>query len=375
MKNLTNQLPNRYKWVDYARGISILLVVYRHVFEGLKRNGANAADYSFLETMNLFFFSFRMPLFFVIAGFFVQAGFAKRGIGGYVKHRAATILYPFVLWGFVQITLQLLFSGVTNSQRSAVDYLNLFIFPREIDQFWYLLALFNVSALYVIVTSTLKLKNNQQLMVGIFLYLLGMLVDYFGWSIGFAYDILHYYIFLAVGEFVSEFLFKRETLEKMSSTKYVAFGLPLFVAAQYLFLNINQRHNSFIYVEKYLSVLFLFIALVGVFYMLCLSMFLARTFKESWLSFIGRHSLQIYVLHVIVSSACRTVLVKFLGINSFPLLLVLCITVAVIVPVIIEMAANKLGMHYLFSLAKYEKKDSAVQQNKGVQEMSQSLQS
>src|SRR5690606_33386494 len=54
----------RYPWVDYARGITIILVVYRHVFEGLGEEVAEA--YPALEYFNTFFFSFRMPLFFMI---------------------------------------------------------------------------------------------------------------------------------------------------------------------------------------------------------------------------------------------------------------------------------------------------------------------
>ena len=51
----------RYDWVDYAKGIAIFLVVYRHSYLGLKLSGIDTTDYMYLEYGNIMFFSFRMP--------------------------------------------------------------------------------------------------------------------------------------------------------------------------------------------------------------------------------------------------------------------------------------------------------------------------
>ena len=52
--------PKRVNWIDYARGIAIILVVYRHAFEGLKESGIPVGKYFFLEYANIFLFSFKI---------------------------------------------------------------------------------------------------------------------------------------------------------------------------------------------------------------------------------------------------------------------------------------------------------------------------
>ncbi|HVX24697.1 MAG TPA: acyltransferase family protein, partial [Parafilimonas sp.] len=61
--NLPALEKSRLHWVDYLKGIAILLVVYRHSLLGIQSSGIYAPAY--LENANLVFFSFRMPLFFM----------------------------------------------------------------------------------------------------------------------------------------------------------------------------------------------------------------------------------------------------------------------------------------------------------------------
>src|SRR6478735_8668431 len=139
---------SRYPWIDYVRGISIILVVYRHVFEGLVNVGIGSISYPVLKYTNIFFFSFRMPLFFIVSGMFVTLSLSRKGIRSYINKRFDTIFYPLLIWGTIHITLQLLFSKYINAQRTPFDYINLIINPRQIEQFWYLNALFFVGILY-----------------------------------------------------------------------------------------------------------------------------------------------------------------------------------------------------------------------------------
>ncbi|RYF80999.1 MAG: acyltransferase, partial [Chitinophagaceae bacterium] len=142
--------PARLSWMDYARGIAIILVAYRHVFEGAKEAGIAVQQYEFLEYFNIFFYSFRMPLFFIISGVFITRSLQKRGLKAYTENRARTVLYPYFVWGFLQLSLQMVFTRFTNGHPTAWSYFNLFYQPREIAQFWYLYALFNVSLLYAL---------------------------------------------------------------------------------------------------------------------------------------------------------------------------------------------------------------------------------
>ena len=58
---------NRLGWIDYVRGICIILVCYRHCFDGLKEANLPVSDYPVLQVLNVCFYSFRMPLFFIVS--------------------------------------------------------------------------------------------------------------------------------------------------------------------------------------------------------------------------------------------------------------------------------------------------------------------
>ena len=71
----------RFGWIDYDRGISIILVTYRHCFEGLERAGIDFKSFPVFEYINVFFFfGFRMPLFFIASGIFISSSMRKKGM-------------------------------------------------------------------------------------------------------------------------------------------------------------------------------------------------------------------------------------------------------------------------------------------------------
>src|SRR6218665_131006 len=197
-------MPNtkyvRLNWIDYARGIAIILVAYRHVFEGAKLSGINVHKYPWLEYANIFFYSFRMPLFFIVSGIFISSSVFKRGIARYVGGRLKTILYPYFVWGALQLILQMIFADYANSKPSPSSLLHLFYLPREVAQFWYLFALFNVSMLYLFTRFVLKIPPAVNLLLGILLFYLSSIVYQQNIQLFFLSDIMHYYVFFAIGD-------------------------------------------------------------------------------------------------------------------------------------------------------------------------------
>lgn len=344
----------RFLWLDYAKGIAILLVLYRHVFEGIKRAGIQVQQYSFLEHANIALFSFRMPLFFIISGIFIAKSLQKRGLQRFIETKAKTILYPYFLWGALQITLQILLSGYVNADRSVRDYTYLFYLPRMLEQFWYLYALFNVTVIYAVLKVKLKLQPNVQAAIGLVLFYLSAVATQQKLDLGFAGDILHYYIFFAVGDMLGASLNKPEAEHTYGSLKWFVILLPLFVIAQYYFLttNLSYAKMKYMYVEFYQPVLFLVIALTGCFFMINVSFWLQKADRLVWLRKIGFYSLYIYVAHVLASSATRLMLTKALGINHVLILLPAGIFMGCLLPVLLYKLAIKAGAYWLFTLEK-----------------------
>lgn len=76
---------NRINWVDQVKGITIFLVVYGH-------------NFPFNEK---YIYSFHMPLFIMVAGFFHPTVSAL----SHIKKRATSILVPYFLWSFILFAL------------------------------------------------------------------------------------------------------------------------------------------------------------------------------------------------------------------------------------------------------------------------------
>ncbi|PWT97808.1 MAG: hypothetical protein C5B52_13260 [Bacteroidetes bacterium] len=358
-KNILDGGKNRLAWIDYARGIAIILVLYRHVFEGIKQAGINVTRWMGLEHANIVFFSFRMPLFFIVSGVFMGGSLSKRGIGGFILNKAKLILYPYVLWASLQITLQLVFSKYVNGDRKVSDYLYILYAPREIEQFWYLYALFNVTILYALVKVKLNLKPIYQFILGAVMYYLSTWLVRHKIETYFIYDILHYYVFFAVGELIADSIRKKETIAILSSWKTVLILLPFFCVSQYYFLtaNLNSGLARYSFVEENQPTIYALIALTGCTFVVCVCHILQRLEIGKWLRVVGYHSLYIYVSHVIIIAATRVFLSRALGINYVPLLLILGIISGLFFTILFYQLAMKMGFWWLYSLEKPKAKN------------------
>lgn len=343
----------RQKWIDYARGIAIILVVYRHVFEGIKNSDLPVLNYIYYEHANTLFFSFRMPLFFVVSGMFVTTSLAKRGIKRFIENKARTILYPYFVWGALQITIQIVLSNWVNSHRTVNDYLFLFYLPRELEQFWYLYALFNVAVLYAFFRVALKFNALQNVGLGILFYALCAYIGRESLNFGFITDILHYYLFYAIGDLVGRFIRDKNNLGLLESWKLPALLLIPFIFTQWYFLQRNLMHSAghYDFVENFEPVRYVLIALTGCAFVIAVSFSLQRLRWVQWLHVLGSLSLYIYVAHVMALAGTRIFMVKVLGITYVPALLFIGIAMGLVLPVLAFRLAERLKIPWIFSLA------------------------
>jgi fucose 4-O-acetylase-like acetyltransferase len=307
---------SRLPWIDYAKGIAIILVVYRHIMIGLQRAGLEVNQYYVMA--NEVVFTFRMPLFFLLAGFFIRKSIGKRSIGEFISTKFNTILYPYLLWAFIQVTIQILISQYTNASRSFVDYLYILYKPRALDQFWYLYALFNTSLLYLFLFKVLK--GSRIAIFGLAL-IFHYLSDFLN-EIQLIHDALYYFLFLAVGDSIADFVLRESNKRLFSSSRLTLVLLPLFGFCQWLWFNYELNIFG-------LAI----IALVGCAFIVNISFKLQNSNAFSWLRYVGFYSLYIYVLHVIVSGGVRTFLISVLGLSNTTILLITGIFFAVIIPI------------------------------------------
>lgn len=89
---------NRVAWIDYAKGLSIILVVNMHSTLGVEAS-LNAT--SFAGQIVAFAGAFRMPLFFIIAGLFLNRSI-KEGWVEFLDKKLVHFAYFYFLWSFIQ---------------------------------------------------------------------------------------------------------------------------------------------------------------------------------------------------------------------------------------------------------------------------------
>lgn len=337
MQNKKNN-SGRFSWVDIAKGIAIILVVYRHVLIGIKRSGLVVEPY--LLQINEMVYSFRMPLFFILSGFFFARSAAKRGRGEFVTYKLSSLVYPYLVWAVIQVSIQILLSDYTNANRGLKDYLYILIQPRAIDQLWFLFALFNVTLFIFLLREILKV--NRWVVLGI--SLVAVYGSTFVKNYSLIHDLLFYMPYFVIGDLVSEEVLSPEFQRRLSSMAGLLIMLPIFAFSQWYWLN-----HPDINVYGFGAV-----AAFGSFFIIAVAL---RIGGQNWtkiLALVGKHSLQVYLAHVLFSSAFRMLFTKGLGIDNVYLLLFLGLTTGVAFPILLAMTGKKImPVNWLFSPPKF----------------------
>jgi Predicted membrane protein len=329
----------RLQWVDYARGLAIMLVVYRHVVIGVTRTGLDITPAMF--NIQEVFFNFRMPVFFVLSGIFLAGSLARKSIGTVLKDRTTTLLYTYLLWGGITIILFIYFSRYTNTVRHWSDLTDLVVKPREVGHLWYLLALFNTSALYLLMKK-LKLPHLAHIILAALMYWFARVP--FVEQVSAISDLCYYYLYFLTGTYVSSVILDAEKGPAVLSSKKLLWLVPLFIAGQtFWYLNREERGDLF-------SVSFLIINMVACYFMYVISNLLSGYKSNYWIAYLGKYSLYIYILHVYVASVTRSLMLHFApGINIW-VLVITCWVAGMIVPVFLYNLLKGVGVEKLFSL-------------------------
>src|SRR5829696_10036328 len=136
----------RIDWVDYAKGICIVMVVMMHSVLGVEKA---AGDTGFMHAFVMFAQPFRMPDFFLISGLFL-ARVIDRDWREYLDKKVVHFAYFYVLWVTIQFAFKApMFAADIGWRGAGLAYLEAFIEPFGTLWFIYLLPIF-----FIIVKAT-----------------------------------------------------------------------------------------------------------------------------------------------------------------------------------------------------------------------------
>jgi uncharacterized membrane protein YcfT len=131
----------RIDWVDYAKGICIVMVVMMHSVLGVEKA---AGDTGFMHAFVMFAQPFRMPDFFLISGLFL-AVVIDRDWRTYLDRKVVHFAYFYVLWMTIQFGFKAPgFAAEQGWRHVGLLYLESFIEPFGTLWFIYLLPIFFV---------------------------------------------------------------------------------------------------------------------------------------------------------------------------------------------------------------------------------------
>src|SRR5712675_733097 len=140
--------PDRLDWVDYAKGICIVMVVMMHSVLGVE---LAAGETGFIHPLVAFAKPFRMPDFFLISGLFLSV-VIDRDWRTYLDRKVVHFAYFYVLW----VTIQFGFKAPSFAAESSWSHVGFLYLESFIEPFGTLWFIYLLPVFFVVTKVTLR---------------------------------------------------------------------------------------------------------------------------------------------------------------------------------------------------------------------------
>ena len=320
------QMPaERVAWVDYAKGICIVMVVMMHSTLGV---GIAAGGEGFLHALVAFAKPFRMPDFFLISGLFLARAI-DRDWKTYLDRKIVHFAYFYVLWMTIQFAFKA--PGIAAEQGVAAAlklYALSFIEPFGTLWFIYLLPVF-----FVVTKLARPLPPFAIWFVAAALEIL--LVET-GWLVidEFASRFVYFYTGYILAPHI--FAFAKEAQQRPAPA---LFGLLLWVIINALL--VWRGHSG-------LPILSLTLGLLGAVAIVTVAALLTKVRILDALRYCGQNSIVIYLAFFLPMAATRVVLLKTGVVPDIGLMSAIVTTAGVIGPLLLFWLVRGTALRFLF---------------------------
>ena len=298
----------RILWVDNLRGFLILLVVLGHTIQYSMPGFYNSHVFNYI-------YSFHMPLFFVVSGF-VSYKPCERVFWGGIKRRCAQLLIPYLIWT--------LFFCLVSGTSLIRGYF-------ESPVYWFLIILFFISILITACQRlSFRLKIKPEWICGALAIVLFGIVSVLKPSI-LSLGILHvHFFFFTLGWFMRKY-------ENGIVRFWMMFPAGIATAALGWFYHMGATPFGLASVPP--SIYFLFSGFAGTVFFVTLFKRFANVSMD-FFSHIGRLTLGIYVIHIIICGFATNWMQQFVAVNGnivgVTLLFVLISVATIVVSMLLE---------------------------------------
>jgi uncharacterized membrane protein YcfT len=317
--------PGRIDWVDYAKGICIVMVVMMHSVLGVE---LAAGQTGFMHLLVAFAKPFRMPDFFLISGLFLSV-VIDRDWRIYLDRKVVHFAYFYVLWVTIQFGFKAPgFAAETGWAQVGLLYLESFIEPFGTLWFIYLLPIF-----FVVTKAT---RRMPPLLIWSVAALLEMAHVATGWTAIDEFGARFVY-------FYSGYLFAGYVFT-LSDRARAHPGLALAGLALWTIIN-----GGLVYIGcSEWPLISLALGLVGACAIVTCGTLLARMQWLTFLRFCGEHSIVIYLAFFLPMAATRTLLLREGWIHDIGAMSLIVTIAGVVGALALWRIALALGANFLF---------------------------
>jgi uncharacterized membrane protein YcfT len=315
----------RVDWVDYAKGICIVMVVMMHSVLGVEQA---AGQNGFMHVLVAFAKPFRMPDFFLISGLFLGL-VIDRDWRTYLDRKVVHFAYFYVLWVTIQFGFKApAFAAEQGWGHVGFLYLESFIEPFGTLWFIYLLPIF-----FVVIKLTRKVPP--------------VLI----WTIAAALESAHIattwtvidefcarFVYIYTGYLCAQYVFTlSDTARAKPAAALAGLALWALVNGGLVLIGVSEW-----------PLISLVLGLAGACAIVTIGTLLARMRWLNFLRFCGEHSIVIYLAFFLPMASTRTLLLKTGIIHDIGMVSLIVTVVGVLGALLIWRAALWSGANFLF---------------------------
>lgn len=272
-------------WINTLKGACILLVVLHHTIittfiPSMAHLSAGSLPAKLWVGFNTYISPLRMPAFFFVSGLLAASAISKKAWSEVFSKKFSNIVYLYILWGVIQwVSISHIsgflgekLSGAKNAAYadSPLEFVKLLAF--SMTSLWYLYAL----AGYFLVAKLFHKQRVALLMLAVALNYAAQFSLIPGWGPA---SVAQNFVFFLTGAFFSQSLIQLSEFNRRSALILAAIAL------------VGVAHHA---LGLYKNLFYCLLAIVAAI-MFCRA--LNARFNMHWLNWIGRNTLQIYVLH------------------------------------------------------------------------------
>ncbi|MEL0550761.1 acyltransferase family protein [Raoultella lignicola] len=273
-------------WINTLKGACILLVILHHsiittLTPSIDYLSSGVLPARLWDLFNKSVSPLRMPAFFFVSGLLASSAVLKKNWTDVFTKKVSNLLYLYILWGFLQwlfikkiITepMGVQLSNAENSAYATSIYGFSHLLFSASTSLWYLYAL----AGYFFITKILNKQRYITITLAVILNYLPSLGVIESWGL---ISISQNMIFFVVGVYFSKIIINWCEIKKEN---IIPWTLIFILALANIKLGVGKN---------------IFICVMAIILSIKICQYLNDKFDMSWLNWIGKNTLQIYVIH------------------------------------------------------------------------------